>query len=356
MAPLLTLCCASPSFADDSRILDKALDARRGLSQSYHLVLNVTYTRPNVGDKQVAKVEVWNKGKLSRCDETKSESNFDVAGVNTRSVVCRNCERAGFGIMTRVGQVGTISEVSFIPIDSPSLVASDPFRFDWRRLGQLDGSIYDYVQRPADSTIRFYRDRNPDVSETRKGESVIYTTAVALKLGSSMQATFDPRVGMNPVNYVTTNDTSKYISTTEITYQTTSAGLWYPKTVSHVRTHRGEVTVDEKIDVVRADFNVDVPDSVFSLEGLTLDFGQPVALPEIKESYKQPTWGKGKLDYKNTVGTQSLAHYRATLAESLPPPVPESRISISKPYYLAGAAILVVSAVVMLVFARRRQS
>lgn len=352
---LMTLSGAADVPPTRKAILEQALAARDGLPSSYHLVLSVTWAQPDQGEKQVSTVEVWVKGDRVRTDEKKHESTFDRAGVGVRNILCRNCERKGYGIMTSQGSVGSVAQVTFLPL-GPDFDVSDGHRIDWRRLGQLNGPTPDYLRETPDATLRQFLTFAGDLQKlSGEGDTgPLYQVTARLKLENTLRADLSPRHGMNPVRLVNDFKSHNYNQTTLIRYdKPLTGGVWFPSAVSCIRMLKGKELVNEQVVVKLADFTTPISDRVFTIPGLGLDYGQPIAFPEIKQSRDHPLWIDGKIDYKYTVGKSSAEAYRRALTEAAGPPVPDVDPRSGRLYYV-GAAVLAILAVLAARFARRR--
>ena len=332
-------------------VVQQALGARDSLTQNYHLVLAVTTALPDRYDKQVYTLEVWVKGPLVRTDLTRHENTSDKASVGTRMVVCRNCERTGYGLTTTTGLTSSRSQVSFYPLGDKYFEAVDTFKVDWRRLGQLHGCLTNYARDPADSSLRFVLQVGGEAREVEEDGAVCYALGVPSKTGYGYRCLFGPQVGMNLVKYDDASDNQQFKKSTAVTYSKTAGGVWFPKTITHNRTRAGSEMLREQVVVETAELNTVVPDRVFTLAGIGLDYGQSVAFPEIKNNADYPTWSEGKLDTVNTVGKTAARAYQLKMALApAKPPVPDVPQSSGRPYYASAAAL----AAGLIVLARRR--
>jgi hypothetical protein len=347
-----------PLLPSQQEIIRQALAARDRLTREYHLKLNRVKL---AGDapQESSTIEVWSKDSFVRTDVTVHESKFDPAHVGLRQIICRNCERKGYGILTRTGAKDHASAVAFYPLDHAAFNATDGFRLDWMRLGQLPDILSRYAQEPADSFLRFLLDKPGTVTEVEHEGQSCYEVRISFDGGGNRRHLFCPAFGMNPVLVVSDSPRGKFRSETVVTYaKYTGADVWFPKTVTHTMAQEGQAARRERIVIERAELNTAPPARVFTLAGLGLDPGQPVMFPELKNTSESPTWTANGLDWKNNLGKYSAQAYAQKMqqaAESTPP-VPDKAPPSNRWLYYAGAGLLAVLAAGVAVILVRRRS
>ena len=127
-----------------------------------------------------------------------------------------------------------------------------------------------------------------------------------------------------------------------------------------MRQRNGKESFRETVVVDEAELNTAVPDGVFTLAGLNLDFGQPVGLPDLKNPQDQPSWGKNGLDWENTSQKASIMAYNQKMQQqvaSTPPPTPDVPQTSYRWLYYAGAGVLAaLAAGIAVVLVRRHRA
>jgi hypothetical protein len=313
-------------------------------------------------NRQLVTVEVWSKGSLFRSDEDRRGGALDEGGVGGRRISCRNCERKGYTLSTVQGGLpGTVFQVQFTPLNNSVVDATDGLRFDWMRLGLLHGDIPMYLREPADSTLHSFSKSQGVVQEVDHEGHRCLAIRVTTKSGDVRRSYFRPDLGMNPVLFA--DDISrggmKFRQETKITYKKyAGVDIWFPKTVSHIRTQGDKTILSESIVIDQAELNTSVADNVFTLAGLGLDFGQPVAFPELKSANDHPTWGKDGLDWKQTIGKSTREAYEQAMRQTAPPPpTPDNSPSSNRRLYYTCALVLASTAIwIAAVLVRRRRA
>ncbi len=363
IATLAQVVCVICFFGELPRqaVIEKALEARSSLTPSYHLIMSIDFLFEQAGSPptqqdQLTQVEVWVKGRQVRVDETKERSTFDKNGVGRRRIIGRHCERQGFGIFTSTGGgVGLTEQVGFHTLDD-RFDALDGFRIDWRRLGQLHGFTGTYRRGPPDASLRhMLRVKGTSELVNLDGRSC-YSVAETTRAPNTNRYLFDPASGMNPIKMESYDDASDFRMSTEIDNSPTKLGVWFPSKVTHTHWRAGRQVLREQITIKAANLNVDIPPAIFTLAGMNLDSGQPVAFPEIADPVNYPVWDGTKLDTVGTLGKRTASHYREALAPPAPlrEPIPDVAPPAPRWLHYAGAAACVTLAGLLYLWVRRR--
>lgn len=359
MLPLIALLTSavgpvSPS-AERLDVLDKALGARDRLGPNYYIVLTFTLDEMVPGTGQWRRtvrdtLAIWVRDKLFRTDQTASEFPGNPDAVGRRNIRCRNCERPGFVLVTGTGSSRDRRTVTFQPL--AKYEPNDPWRIDWRRLGQLPAMLGMYKQETPDAVLRSLKEvgRDPVERSVRDGHPCL---VVHSPFGDGVRHTwFRSDLGMNPVFVDEGIPKSEYKQTTEITYAKYSgADVWFPKTilVSHSTGGRQPKAFREHISIEKAEFNATIPDNVFTLAGLGLEDGQAIVYPGTKPG-DEPIWRNGTFDKNDTAAKAAAAAMEQMMTQ---PPVPDAPPSSDRGLYYAGAAVLTLLAAGLAAFARR---
>ena len=348
LAALATL-NQTPAGLRATDIINLALSARTPLDNHYHLVLSVRSFRTVQKNTMVLsrKLEIWVDGDKRRTDVKPQDDSND----KSREIWCRNCERQGYCFMTITGKDNMKMVVGFQPV-AGQLDKADPYRIDWRRLGQLHGPMGTYLVDPPDTTLRKFSKLTSAVREINHDGARCYELSARPKNpGDTFRCVVAPDLGCNLVLSELVSAASGWRTTLTTQYAPTVSGVWYPKSVVYSQVRSGQETLREVITVERAEFNVPIAEETFRLSGLGLEEGQPIGFPEIKNNSNWPTWGKdNKLNTTNTAGKQT-AKARQQLLTTAPPPAPDVPPPDRRAYYAAAA--LVALAAVAFTFARR---
>lgn len=365
--PLFLIACGMPYYGpiaiaagqDKNAVVAQVMASRKALPGEYHLEFTVVTKRAQAGvpeSPESSKVSVWSRGSLLRTDELVLSGALNKKDIGRRVIRCRNCERPGYSLFTKVGSKSAINIVEFNKIDA-EVDRNDGWRIDWRGLGLLGYGLAQYGQFPMTQTMDMITGvSNCTVESVHLGETACVLVTVPVRSARGMENSrvwFGKDVGLNPVRF---EDAGGILQTTDITYQKIkNLNAWYPKTIRHIRNQGGRVFFDESITVESVSFGERLPDETFQLSGLKLDEQQPIAFPEIKRANDFPIWRNGKLDREYTGEMQALDGIAWREQQSnLSSPVPDRAPPSDRWYYYSGAAFLVILAGLLAYFARRK--
>jgi hypothetical protein len=203
---------------------------------------------------------------------------------------------------------------------------NDPrhYHIDWRFLGLRKSEIYNKDKRPDSDMLEMLKVGNISSSATTSGENVRQSYECKTPAGM-MKISFDGSASFNPVYYflVAKRGNDSLAAETKVEYQAVD-GIPFPISMKYSTKMNNTVVIsDFKIVVKTAEFNREIEDSVFMLTGLNLREGQPIRLPEIKDSSMQPTWKNGKIDREMTWSKSATEGHRKMMERNAENPVPD---------------------------------
>ncbi len=346
------------NIIDKANLVSNVLSSRKMLPSEYHLEFKRESKSSEAGKAENSEssiISVWSRGSLLRTDVSKIVSTRDKQHVGRRSITCRNCERPGFALFTKVGSKDSISLVQFEKLDA-AFDARDNWRIDWRGLGLLPDDLSGYRTTPVTSLLdQITRVRDCKIESIEREGSACYvvTIPVVNKSGgsASRKSWYCRDFGMNPIRF---EDSGGLLQVTDITYQKLKGiDTWFPMTIHHVRTQNGKIIFDEMLVVELMNFGDHISDEIFQLAGLKLDEGQPVRFPEIKNLEESPVWRNGKLDRNYTAVMQTIDSMDFRAKQLDLQPIPDVDTGTSRWIYYFGAGVLALVGIVIAYFARR---
>ena len=313
-------------------------------------------------------LNIWRDGDKFRVDHFDAQytpkRTEEVAG--NRRITCENCERPGFGIITAVlpGSPPILNQVSFHRLGSFNF---DLYctHFDWRFLGLNNSRLCHYPQlHVAVSFPSFFRTAGL-VMRTDSRNGVPCSVAEVKAAINDRAVWLSARDGDNPVYFeeVIRVGTVPEVRSTQIAWQQTAGGHWYPKTIKHntvVSFNNGKHATEEVITIAHADFDSPIDPAVFTLAGLELNEYQPIGFPGVKYE-DQPVWRQGKADETYTVrdrmkdsAKNSGANSRTSEVEPLGKAPYPSGSSTTLVIGIVAACLAIATAVLAIVIRLRR--
>lgn len=303
-------------FHEDGAHLDVISEAvvaqKAKMNNRYTLRLRVESrtpsARPPLESAWGMNLNIWRDGDKFRVDQfdaqyTPKRPQY-IAG--SRHVTCENCEKPGYSIVTTVlaGSPPTLHVVSFHPLDSRSF-DYDCTHFDWRYLGLCNASKCLYTQlHIATSFSEFFRQPGISARAASRGNVPCLVSKLS-SVARDQVVWLSTHDGYHPIYFedIFQADGEPEIHSTEVSWQRTAGGHFYPKSVNNKTTIRfgsSKYTTEEVITVLHADFDSPIEPSTFTLSGLGLNENQAIGYPGLKTE-EMPLWRQGKVDGSYTV-------------------------------------------------------
>lgn len=314
--PLAFLALACTPVAEPASAGDRAAEViaqKTRMPNRYTLKLRVeTRTptaRPPLEAAWSATLYLWRDGNKFRVDHLDElftpPRSTHVLG--SRHVTCENCERDGYGIVTTIlpGTTPNQHMVEFRRFGGPLGFDYSCTHFDWRYFGLSNACkcIYPRLHIAVDFPKFFKQPGVVTRTEDRGGAPCLVATVNTPKYDQSVW--LSERDGFNPVFF---EDMMRFGDipeprTTEISWQRTAGGHFYPKRVKNNTIATADGTkhaTDEVITVTHADFDSPIDPAVFTLAGLGLNENQAIGLPGL-DTMDCPLWRNGQVDHSYTV-------------------------------------------------------
>ncbi|QEG31247.1 hypothetical protein GobsT_60680 [Gemmata obscuriglobus] len=270
---------------------------------------------------------IWRSADKLRVDVYDRESDRVGADATQRGrhVTCQNCERQNYTLVTTILPAPP-GRTHLVEFRNSSGQPTDYFvtDIDWRFLGLCNGPLSTYNRVPF---AQSYRERmaNPllKTSEQDRGGEACLVTEIEREKGCSA-IWFGSKSRCNPVWFESHNGTGdKAVQLmTEVRWLEGAGKHLYPERVKHVARHAGVLQYEETITLQHADFDTPVAPSVFTLAGLGLNEGQPIAYPNTDPA-DWPVWRDGRAD--PSLSRRTLAEEQAAQArpiDAAPQPSP----------------------------------
>ncbi len=367
LAACVAICQAASAVPPTAeQVVADALRARKGVTR-YHLVMTVRMSTAVRGEPtliQRQRWEVWSDAGRLRTDRTMLEHTKTPNEVGQRSVVCRDCERAGYATTTNQGP-NYLTPVQYPQLDA-KFDATDITRVDWRMFGLLNAALNMYIRDPNDAFLRAignFKQVTVKAVSLDGGLPGTELTGVSAS-GTTFTARFSPEQSGNPVYYRMADGPpgggpADMEQETRTEYRLVQpANVWFPSrsTFRVGGAGDGVAHLDHEWVFETAELNAPIDPVVFTLAGMGLADGTPVELPEVADRSAQPTWQQGRLDDKATRGKQAAAVYRQMLAEGAATDPAPARTMVRWPYLLGAAVLAAVGLGFLVRGARRRDS
>lgn len=288
------------------------IDQRSRMPNRYSLKVRVETQTPKATPPYERETSltyhVWQDGDKFRVDGLDGQFSppRPTQDSNIRHVTCLNCEREGFGIVTTVlaNPRPPLHVVGFHRLESRNFDYGCT-RFDWRYFGLCNVGKCAYTQKHVamDFTNFFMRSNIVTRQDKRNGTPCLAATAKTT--GSDQSVWLSEHDGYNPVlfaDHLVFNGVPED-RTTEVSWQKTPGGHYFPKTVKHnaIVFQDGQRRAQEEIiTITHADFDSPIDPAVFTLAGLGLNENQVVGFPDL-ETADYPYWRNGKVDYDYTL-------------------------------------------------------
>ena len=276
--------------------------------------------------------------------------------VNRRLILCRNCERPGYALVTGVAKdeskrPGLLS-VNFTKLEE--LAGRENFPDDLRFFG-LQNKITDLNQEFTQQQAVLNLLKHEDWMKTVAGRNGTRRTTISRSgpKNFSLSIIFAEELADQPIEYHLTEYTRLTLS--KLDYADVGNGRFYPKFILNTVSYDGVLSESSTITISKHDFaNPPSPDK-FTLAGLGLEEGQVVAYPEIKNEGDYPVWRNGQLDAVNTANERSRRLKSLKAEEQSPVAFPDQRRSPLL-YVLGGIAALTSSVVVAVAYRKRKRN
>jgi len=357
----------SPSLADRAATV-VAQKAR--MPNRYTLKLRVEGRVPNAPPQTESAwsstLHVWRDGKKFRVD------HFDALYTpprpkedpRDRHISCENCEREGYGLVTKVlpGSPPALHVVEFHRIGTWNF---DGYcaGFDWRYFGLSNAStcMYQRAHVAADFPKFFGLPEVVITAGNRGGLPCLVASRKVPLNNTAWSVWLSEHDEFNPVFFEEKFDVEEVPEsrTTEISWQRTAGGHFFPKRVKHnsMITRGGtKCASEEVVTVTHADFDSPIDPAVFTVAGLGLNENQAIGFPNL-ESKDLPLWRNGRIDYEYTVEKRmvELAGGKpAVLAAQAAPAAYPSQVSVTLVVGIVAAVLAVGTGVAAVVVRRRR--
>ncbi|MBX3400104.1 MAG: hypothetical protein KF873_15340 [Gemmataceae bacterium] len=336
---LMLVCACSDSTTVEKleECARKSIESRE-IIKNYHLLASIDIRERTNGklEEYRYEFEAWKKGERYRLDRKVIEESENRKNNGTRWIYCRNCEQDGMKITTYMGP-NSISPVMISRIDD-----NDPrhYHIDWRFLGLRKSELYNKDRRPDADLLEIRKLDNITISVTAAGVNDVRHFESKTPAGI-LKITFDGSAAFNPTYFYLDAKRGNDILATEtnVVYQKID-GIPFPRSMHYSSMLNKSVVMSElKINVKSIELNGEIEDSVFTLAGLNLREGQPIRLPEIQDSSKQPTWKDGKIDKDFTWSKSATEGHRKLMEQKAENPVPDVAPGLFEsrwPYFLVA--------------------
>jgi hypothetical protein len=229
--------------------------------------------------------------------------------------------------------------------------------FDWRHLGlaNADTCQYSRLHVAADFT-KFFGLPVITVRSEKRGD--LLCQVISRKVANNnteWSVWLSERDALNPVFFHEKFDVAGVPEsrTTEITWQKTAGGHYFPKRVKHnsiVSIGSAKTPSEQTIDITHADFDSPIDPAVFTVAGFGLNDGQVIDYPELEDK-DRPRWKNGRVEYPGEAKQPESAS--AAPMAAAPYPV-ESNLTLV--VGVVAAVLAVGTAVAALVLRRRRSA